>query len=88
MADVPDGHAAVQGDLNRLKKWADRNLMKLLKGKSTVLPPGRNNAGTLGTERLGSNSAEKNLGVLPGEHQADHEPTMHSKKGQQYDGVC
>ena len=30
-------------DLERLQKWADRNLMKLSKGKCQVLPLGRNN---------------------------------------------
>jgi len=40
---MPEGHAAIQRDLNRLEKWADRNLMQLKKDKSKVLHLGRNN---------------------------------------------
>jgi len=32
MADMPDGGAAMKSDLNRLEKWADRNLTKFNKG--------------------------------------------------------
>jgi len=46
VADAADGCAAVQRDLNRLKKQADRNLMSFHKYKCTVLPWGRNNPGT------------------------------------------
>lgn len=28
VADIPDGCAAIQGDLNRLEKWESRSLMK------------------------------------------------------------
>lgn len=34
-------HHAIQRDLNRLKKWADRNLIMFKEGESKVL--GRNN---------------------------------------------
>jgi len=43
VADMPEGHAAIQRDLDRLEKWADRNLMKFYKGKYQVLHLGRNN---------------------------------------------
>jgi len=41
MADTPESHAAVQRDLNRLEKWANRNLVKLNK-KCRVLHLRRN----------------------------------------------
>jgi len=37
VADTPEGCAAIQRDLNRLEKWADRDLMKRNKGKGKVL---------------------------------------------------
>ncbi|GAB0184651.1 mitochondrial enolase superfamily member 1 [Grus japonensis] len=37
VADMPESHAAIQRDLNRLEKWADRNLMKFYNGKCKVL---------------------------------------------------
>lgn len=43
VADRPDGSAALQRDLTRREKWADRNLMKFHKGKSQLVPLGRNN---------------------------------------------
>ena len=46
MADIPEGHAAIQRDLNRLKKWANRNLKKFNKGKCKLLNRGRNNPST------------------------------------------
>lgn len=42
MTDTPDCLAAIWGDLDRLEKWADRNLMKFSKGKRKVLHRGRN----------------------------------------------
>ncbi|KAK4827139.1 hypothetical protein QYF61_014733 [Mycteria americana] len=43
LVDSPNGCAAVQRDLNKLEKWANRNAMKFNKGKSKVLHSGRNN---------------------------------------------
>lgn len=31
MADTPEGHPAIQRDIDRLKKWAGRTLMKFNK---------------------------------------------------------
>ncbi|GAB0182590.1 mitochondrial enolase superfamily member 1 [Grus japonensis] len=67
VADTPDGYAAIQGDHNRLKKWADMNFMEFNKGKCKVLHLGKNNPRQqylLGTNQLESSFAEKALGVL------------------------
>lgn len=40
---MPEDHAVIQRDCNRLEKCADRKLIKLNKGKCKVLPLGRNN---------------------------------------------
>lgn len=41
---MPKGCAAIQRDLDRLIKWAERNLKKFSKQKCEVLLLGRNNA--------------------------------------------
>lgn len=42
-ADMPEGHAAIQRNLVKLEKWADKKLMKLNIGKGKTLLLGRNN---------------------------------------------
>ncbi|PKU38655.1 rna-directed dna polymerase from mobile element jockey-like [Limosa lapponica baueri] len=42
VADKPEGCAAIQMDLNRMEKWANRNLMKFNKEKCKVLHLGKN----------------------------------------------
>ena len=37
VADTPEGCAAIQRDLGRLKSWAERNPMRCKKGKSFIL---------------------------------------------------
>ncbi|KAK4806638.1 hypothetical protein QYF61_022944 [Mycteria americana] len=69
VADTPEGCVAIQRDLDRLEKWADRNLMKFNKGNCQVLPLGRNNPmhqPMLGVSQLERSLAEKALGLLVG----------------------
>jgi len=66
VADMPEGRAAIQRDLNRLEKQADGNLTQFNK-KCKELHPGKNNPMyqyMLGTPQLESRLAEKDLGVL------------------------
>lgn len=37
VADTPESHAVIQGDINRLGTWANVNLMKFSKCKGQVL---------------------------------------------------
>ena len=62
MIDRTDGCAFIQKDLDRLEKWAEKNLVKFSKGKCQVLPMGRNNSrhpDSLGANWLKSSLAEK-----------------------------
>nr|XP_010308757.1 PREDICTED: uncharacterized protein LOC104641714 [Balearica regulorum gibbericeps] len=75
-ADVPDGCAAVQRDLSRLERRADRNLRKF-KGKCKVLRQGSSNSPRQyqpGARRLESSFAERDSRVLA--PKAEGEPAM------------
>ena len=74
VADMPEGHAATQGDLDKLKKWADRNLKD--KQKCKVLHLGKNNP--MHQHMLGMvtwKAPWQKRTWCPGEHQVEREPT-------------
>lgn len=65
--DTPGCWAALQKDLNRSERWAERNSLEFYKCRCTVLHLGRNNARhqhRLGDDLLESSSAEQDLEVL------------------------
>jgi len=57
VAETTEGCATIQQDLNRLKSWTGRNLMRINRSKCRVLHLGRNNL-------LEMSSVEKDPGVL------------------------
>jgi len=70
VVDTLEGCAVIQRDLDRLESWAERNMMKFIKGKCRVLHMGRNNPMhqyRLGQALLESSSVERDLGVLVGD---------------------
>jgi len=78
---TPEGHAAIQRDINSLEKRTDRNLMKFNKEKAKVLHNSMHQY-RLGATQVESNFSEKDLGG-PGGHQLEHEPAVcpSSKEG-------
>lgn len=44
VVDAAESTATIQREISRLEKWADRNIMKLNKGKYKVLRLKRNNS--------------------------------------------
>ena len=64
VADTPEGCVAIQRDVDRLEKWADRNLMKFNEGKCKVCTWGRTTPCISTCWGPISSLAEKDLGVL------------------------
>jgi len=64
---TPYGCAALQKDLSKLEKWADRNLMQFSKGKCQILQAGRDkprHQHMQGADQLEGSLVENDLGIL------------------------
>lgn len=78
VADVPEGHAAIQRNLNRLEKWTNRNLRKLSKGKCKLLLLGNKAYAAVHTEDLPAVKQLCKEGPwCPDGLQANCKPAMH-----------
>ena len=67
LGGVAKGRAAFQRDLDKLEKWAHRNIMKFNREKYKVLHLGKNNPMhqyMLGATQLKSSLTENDTGVL------------------------
>lgn len=74
VAYSPEGCAAIQENFGRLKKWAEKNLMKFNMEKCKVLHLRRNQC-MLGGHTAGKQSNRKGS-KSPGDHHIEHEPPM------------
>ena len=77
VANTPEGCAALQRDLKRLERWAQRNQLKFSKGNCRVLQLGREKPQA--PDRLGLICWETACGDGHGDaggHQAVHEPAV------------
>ena len=78
VADMPEVHTSIQRDLDRMEKWADRNLMKFNQEKCKVLHLWRNDP--VHQDVLEATSAGKQLcrkgPRSPGGLQVEHESAV------------